>query len=181
MRRLIAATAMVLAMMPIHPNAANPGNDRLALSESVTISNQNVPLLTSGTRKELWVDVYRCGIYTRQEKTLTRPHKGAALAIAFLVQTDLLPDAPPRAWRASLAKSITPTQYATLAKSFATLDPGEQLMFVHRPGSGTSVTLDGEELFSVEHDSLIETVLEMLVGRDPVSADLKEQLIDKAS
>ena len=43
------------------------------------------------------------------------------------------------------------------------------------------VKVDDERLFSVRHDDLIETVLRMLVGRNPVSAKLKEQLLETAS
>lgn len=181
MRFIIEAIAILAVTTPVHLMAFDPGEDRPALEESIRISDEEVPLLTAGTRKKLWVDVYQCGIYARQDKTLTSYDTSAPLAITFLVRTDLLPDVPPQQWQASLAESITTNKYEVLADSFAQLDYGEQLMFVHEPGTGTLVKVDGEALFSVKHDDLVETVLRMLVGRDPVSADLKEQLLDKSS
>ena len=172
-------TAMTLAgfLSLLNLTEAHASESLFELRESFTVNDQQMPLITSGMRKELWVDVYRCGIYTSQNNTLTSIDTSDPIAVTFLVQTDLLPDTPPKEWREALSKALTPSQFEKLSDSFADLDSGERLTFIHDPRSGTSVRSGGGKIFTVTDIDLIETILDMLIGPDPVSTALKDQLL----
>ena len=158
--------------------AAN-GAVRAGLPDALTVGDTELPLIATGIRSKLWVDVYECGVYAGANDLgpgLARDD--VTLAVRFRITTDMLPDRPPRAWRDALRGALSEQDYTHLATSFARLEPDDTLKFTFEPGRGTSVFVDDERLFTTDGAVLIRRVLGLLIGDDPASPALKAELLD---
>lgn len=151
-----------------------------ALPETMEIGGQELPLLASATREEMWIDVYHCGIYTKSAEVTTDISKVGAVAVDFKVTTDLLPDEPPELWKQALRPALSKTAYNSLKVGFANLNENEHLRFSFVPDQGTSVELDDEKLFTTAGDDLIRAILALLVGARPASDALKDALLSNS-
>ena len=169
-------TALLVSLLTLSSNA-----EAIELPESITVAGTELPLIASATRRELWVDVYECGIYGVGSEPDIELVDDGPVVVEFRVTTDLLPDDPPAVWRETLKPALSSSAYRALTAGFAELDENEYLEFFYSPAKGTTVFVDGEKLFASNGDELIRAILALLVGPDPASAGLKSELLSAES
>ena len=168
---LVAGTALAISTA-----SYSTGNERLP--EAFIMGDQQLELQATAQRSELWIDVYTCGVYAPEVPEADFTSHDQATAVTFLITTKLLPDAPPDVWQQHFGEVLDAEQSKHLASTFEQLGLYDRLSFHFKPGRGTTVLHDGEPVFRDDGRALMRALMNLLVGDDPASDEVKEQLLD---
>lgn len=170
--------ALALAALVVAARAPDvDAGGTLPAELAVTLASTATPD-ANGVREALFIDVYACSIFTADDgQALLARDFSEPVTIRFDITTDMLPDAAPAPWQSALDPVLDETQAAALARAFRSFGDGDALVFGFVPDTGTFVYANRERLFHAPGDALVRAVTDMLLGTDPVSPALRNELI----
>lgn len=173
--RLGALGLAALALLARAPDGAAGGT--LPVELATTLASNATPD-ANAVREALFIDVYACSIFTPDEgQALLVRDFSEPVTIRFDITTDMLPNAAPAPWQSALDPVLDDAQAAALAEAFRSFGDGDALVFGFVPDTGTLVYANGERLFHSPGNALVRAVTDMLLGTDPVSPALRNELI----
>lgn len=143
------------------------------------VENRNWKLHSYGVRNRWFMDVYQCALYLDDENqnlesVLDLKHP-VAIRIKILISE--LPDQVPDAWREAIKPEISDKLYSRFKKQIFKLEQGDQLTFTYLPGQSTVFFINNEKKFSDPGPDLMLALLEQWLGPQPVSEELKIELM----
>lgn len=152
-----------------------------ALPPTVSVDGQTLQLAGHGTRTQwFFIELYRLGLYlprdVRDPQAIQQPDVPKALH-AQIRYDGSLPDRIPQAWRSELMPALTEQQQHALRRHYQTLSQGDVITITYAPGTGTVVRVNGTPIFEDTGHEVMAAFLDLWIGRNPVSEDLKQALL----
>lgn len=184
MRLLAALLATTLLLSSAHALEVAG----VQVEEAADVDGKKLALNGAGLRKKLFFKVYVGALYVEQ-----RSGDAAALLAADaprLVRLHMLRELDResilKAFREGIEKNSRATAAAALAKLAQVekaipeeLKPGQVVTVTYRPGTGTSLGVQGGTAASVEGKDFADAILRVWLGDEPVDADLKAGMLGK--
>jgi hypothetical protein len=142
-------------------------------------------LLTScGVREMWWQNLYLVSLYlpkpTRDVATILSSDIEKAVRLDVLYDGQI-PESMPESWRLHLEQQRVPTevmqQLTSVYAKVARVGSGAVLFLAYAPGTGTVVTLNGTEILHERGAALINALLNLWLGPDPESENLRRLLL----
>ncbi|MEO3432012.1 chalcone isomerase family protein [Inquilinus sp. CAU 1745] len=151
----------------------------VTLAPESVYSEQRLELAGCGTREMMFfVDVYVISLY------LPAPPADAVMdpATTKLVQLNIIydgsvPDDLPDEWRSRLEDQISEEMLRTLQGFYKDIRGGDIVTIGYAPDSGTAIRVNGDAVVTQPGNSLIDAMLELWIGEDPISGNLKRLLL----
>lgn len=179
-RRFPAMTAVLgLASALATAGALAAEIEGVTLAPESVYSGQRLELVGCGTREMMFfVDVYVISLY------LPAPPADAVMdpGTTKLVQLNIIydgsvPDDLPDEWRSRLENQISQEMLRTLQGFYKDIRGGDIVTIGYAPDSGTAIRVNGETVVTQPGNSLIDAMLELWIGEDPISGNLKRLLL----
>lgn len=167
---ITAAMLCVAAVISAQPPAGTP-----------QVAGEPLALRASGTRSRFFgvVDLYSVGIYTAAPVSSTESLRDSAMVKAVRVAVlydGRMPGTVPADWWRELEPALTPDQEQRLRNTFSLLSTGDDIWITYAPREGTRMVHGGTTVVSDDGDGLMNAVLDLWLGPNPVSQDLHQTL-----
>jgi len=178
---ILLAAAMQLA------NAAELAG--VEVPDSITLEDGSTLQLNGmGLREKLWIDVYVGSLYLAKRAD----NVAAALAqtSAYRVQMDFVykevaSEKLVEAWREGFNRNQSESRLKQMAERierfYQMFDEnavaGDQYVIDYLPGSGTTISKNGQQLGLIEGEDFKEALLEIWVGNYPADRQLKRGML----
>lgn len=146
----------------------------------VRIGDDTVALAAQTTRERWFVDLYRIALYATTPTPTPnglRAEAPKALRIEVLYGGDM-PQSIPAQWKDELMPALSDNQVSRLRRAYAGLDEGDVVLIEYAPPIGTRILVNDRTVVSDPGEGPMQAFLDIFIGRDPISADLKRALID---
>lgn len=152
----------------------------VTLPPTEIVGSKQLQLVGCSAREKLWVDLYAVSLYLPREMT-----SAAALidaGVPKLVRLDVthdgkVPNGLPSAWKQRLQPYVSQEFMQTLESFYNNLHGGDTVRISHTPGGGTTLSVNGETVATRPDGELMEAMLKLWVGPDPVSRNIKRDLL----
>jgi len=183
---LVPALLLVLALVipfaaPVH--AADLAG--VTMPDSVQVDGSTLVLNGLGLREKFFIDVYVAGLYLPQKMTSGEKILAADTArrtvmhFVYDVDKGKICDA----WKESLEANV-PDASAELEKDFDTLcgwmedlADGEAMTYTYVPGTGTTVSVKGQDKGTIEGKAFADALFASWIGEHPATKNLKKGLL----
>lgn len=170
----VLASAFV-APTPVMAAPATPPRT-LALHDATTL-----PLAACAARNLLFMDGYTVSLYLPDNGR--PPNAAITAAVPKAVRIDVnwqgdLPGSLPGTWERRLRQGVSPDVFSAVRDIYARLSGGDSVVFAHAPGRGTAVSVNGRRVLASADASLVDTLLDMFIGPEPVSRNTKRLLLE---
>lgn len=168
-------TALALIVLLICPLSASAG-----LPERLELNGARLELAGRGTRETMLIDLYSVGWYLPEGKSSSVSPDDSSQAMAFRIIIDYSGDRPeqiPSAWREELLPPLNEAQMVELRRAYAGLRAGDTATVAYAPGSGTTIQVNGQALFTDSGYGLMAAFVDLWLGAKPVSEALKNALL----
>lgn len=133
----------------------------------------------SAVRTEYFVDLYRVTVFdsdgTLTREDLSAPDKPLRITLDVLYDGEL-PDIP-ETWSEELMPQIPAGDVAELRSAYKDLSEGDRVVVRFVPDEGTEIRLNGSLVISDPGYDLAKATLDIWFGRDPVSGDVKHEIL----
>lgn len=152
-----------------------------SLPKALQVGGERLTLSGHGTRNELlFVELYAVGLYLPQRmsdaQAISQPKVPKAVRVEIRYDGSL-PDRIPAGWRSELMPALTKDQQETLVRHYQQLKPGDTITISYTPDSGTRVAVSDREILQDNGHEVMKAFLDVWIGRQPVSEDLKQSLL----
>lgn len=178
MRRAVIGSILLalLALLTLAaPAAAAPPPDTLQAG------GQRLELVGHGTRNAmLFIELYAVALYLPRAMSDPGAIRDAQVPKALRVEIRYdgsLPDRIPSGWRSELMPVLSPEQRETLRRRYEQLQPQDVITITYVPDTGTTVAVNGQAIIEDAGDAIVNAFLEVWIGPQPVSEDLKQSLL----
>ena len=104
------------------------------------------------------------------------PSTAKALRLKVAYEGDV-PDELPDKWQEALRRAYSQDLVRTLQGHYRTLKTGDTLTASYAPGRDTTILLNGEPIISKPGHGLMDALLGLWIGRDPVSEDMRSKIL----
>ena len=157
--------------------------------ESITQKGQDRELLLNGAgiRKKFLFDIYLAALYLperTQDATAVETMPGANRLVMWFLYPEVNRKKMDRAWRDGFSANNPAATVAALTDHleafkalFGDLHEGDEVWIDYLPGSGTSVSINGELRGVVPGRDFNRALLRVWLGPEPVTDDLKQGLL----
>jgi hypothetical protein len=150
------------------------------LPPTLPVAGQELGLAGCAPREVLWRDVYALGLYLPRAQTtvgyIRDPSTAKALRLKVAYEGDV-PDELPDKWQEALRRAYSQDLVRTLQGHYRTLKTGDTLTASYAPGRDTTILLNGEPIISKPGHGLMDALLGLWIGRDPVSEDMRREIL----
>lgn len=167
MAAAVAAVLMLAAPAFAGGKAAASGDGELVLAGT-------------GTREVFWIDTYTLALYLPRDMVspaaIMDPGVAKDVRIYPVYGGDI-PDDMPEAWEEELGAVLSERTMARLRDVYSRMSTGDEVIVRYRPGEGTSLSINGAPMEQIDSHAPMRAMLEMWIGPDPISQDLKEALL----
>ena len=154
--------------------------------QDLKIENQDLHLKGTGTRVNLWMDMYTLGLFvsdTKQEASLIVSNNETAVIRLSIISGLITAEKMDKAIREGFEKSTQGKPEAIQNEIEAFLNIFKQgvekkdlFQFTYQPESGTSISKNGKQLASIEGLAFKKALWGIWLGSNPVDKKLKAQL-----
>lgn len=154
-----------------------------AAPEQIEVDGQVLVKVGEGTRERLTVDLYQVSLYLPSERADLQRINDPSVPKAFQIEVLYgggTPDDIPEQWAEELLPPLPEEKVGELRQVYQGLEEGDQLRVTYTPGSSTAVTLNGETVFSDPGAGLMRGLVDVFLGPDPVSEDVRSNLLGRA-
>lgn len=148
--------------------------------KSLEIARTFLVFCAEATRETLLFDLYEVALYLPERSQDLAYIHDPATAKAFRVQVLFdgpLPDELPEDWRHELLPVLAPAEMAKLQQTFRSLQSGDVIVASYAPDVGSAISLNERELLSEPEAKVIDALVELWLGPEPVSEDIKRTLL----
>lgn len=150
------------------------------LPDSITRFDTPYRLSGCGLRELLFSDIYLLGMYlpadAPRDATMREAGTGKIFLLRVLYKGDL-PDDLPDLWREPLADQLSKEYLSILQDVYDRVAPGDTVEFALHPGTGEVLRINGAVEIRESDVELIPALVELWLGDDPVSGNLKRLLM----
>jgi hypothetical protein len=174
---LLAALVSLGALLP-----ASVYGVSAELPGAIQLKGATVELASCGVRRVLWLDFYSAGLYLQRGaplKAALDPAKPAALAVKVLNWRNF-PDDMPGKWRRALEGVLDEQAMARVLAAYDDLRDGDLLLLAYAPGAGARLELNGRVLAAARGHRIIERMLHVWAGDDPLADTVRELALKHA-
>jgi hypothetical protein len=147
---------------------------------TVTVAGDDLVLNGIATRQALVFDLYTVALYLPEPTTSVERISDPSVPKAFYVEVDYdgsAPDVIPEHWREELLPPVSVERPEELRHASQSLGEGDAIHIAYVPGAGAAVQLNGETVLRDTGHGLIEAVIDLWIGADPVSEDVRRGLL----
>ena len=151
----------------------------ITLPPTETVGGSTLRLKACAIREELWTDLYAVSVYLPGRTSVSQ---SIAAQSAKLVRLDVtydgnVPNGLPSEWRDGLRQHVSQEFLQTLQGVYNDLKSGDTVFVTYRPGSGTSMSVNGREVVSRPGADLFNAMMRLWIGPAPVSQNIKRILL----
>ena len=145
-----------------------------------TVQGRQLRLVGCASREMLWMNLYALSLY------LPRPMDDASAILGEsmpkLLRLDVtydgrVPNGLPEDWASRLREEVSREFLRTLRGLYNDLRGGDTVRIAYVPGEGTTLSVNGRTVVSRPGGALMDSMLELWIGQDPVSGDVKRLLL----
>ena len=150
------------------------------LPASLMVDRAELALASCGMREVMWTDVYAIAFYLPDgmQPESAMWDRAVAKTIRFdIVYDGEVPEDVPTEWRENLREVLSNDAYKMFRDAYADLNQGDVIAVSYTPDSRTKVTVNDELILDRPGHDLVEAMLEICIGSDPVSGNLKRLLL----
>lgn len=181
--RSFRGTILVVSIAAGTPSmaAAQPSVAGATVPADLSVFGQELVLAGCGTREILWQDLYSLGLYLPQAvmapSEILSPDTPKAVRLHVLYEGEL-PGSIPEEWREPLRRKLPPDLMDTVQAFFGRVESGDVATIAYTPTGGTVLQVNGETDTQVPGHQLVQALLELWIGAQPVSPDLRRDLLE---
>lgn len=178
MRHFLRAAALVFCLTGIAvPSWAD--KDLPALPDRIPTEAGTLVIAASGVRDMLFWDLYRLAIYVPAGRSVQDLSSDPAMPRCLHLQ--LMIDGPPpkripKDWREALKPILSETEYDAIISHYRKLRKGDTLTVAFN-GTETESRFNETTFMKTNGAGLADAFFGLYLGDDPVSDDLKEELM----
>lgn len=152
----------------------------VTLPPTETVGSAQLQLVGCSAREKLWMDLYAVSLYLPRE--MASVARMTDDGVPKLVRLDVtydgkVPDGLPSEWKQRLREHVSQEFLQTLEAHYNTLRGGDTVRVSYTPGGGTTLSVNGRTVATRPGGELMNAMLKLWVGPDPVSQDIKSQLL----
>lgn len=155
----------------------------IAAPQQVEVSDETLVRAGQATREELLVDLYQVSLYLPSKDAdmdrITQQSVPKAFHVEVLYDGSLPGDIP-KEWAEELLPPIPDRKAEKLRQVYQNLNQGDELLITYAPGSGTTVKLNGETVFTDPGAELMAGVVDVFLGPNPASENVRQSLLGHA-
>jgi hypothetical protein len=154
-----------------------------AAPEQIEVSDETLVRAGQATREELLFDLYQVSLYLPSKDAGMERITQQTVPKAFHVEVLYgggMPEEIPEDWAEELLPPIPDPKVEELRQVFQNLEEGDELVITYAPGSGTTVRLNGETVFTDPGAELMAGMVDVFLGPDPVSENVSASLLGRA-
>ena len=154
-----------------------------AAPEQVTVSDETLVRAGQATREKLLVDLYQVSLYLPSKDAGMDRITQQSVPKAFYVEVlydGSMPGDIPENWAEELLPPLPDRKVQELRQVYQKLNQGDELVVTYAPGSGTTVKLNGETVFTDPGSELIAGVVDVFLGPNPASENVRQSLLGHA-
>ncbi len=172
--------ALLLALLCIVGPARGADFEGFDLPDEISVFDRSFEIRGCGIREVFWNDVYLLALYLPSDSPggASIRDRGRSKAIRLeIVYDGTVPDDIPDDWKAHLREEISRDMYAVLKELYQNIQTGDVVVFSYEPDTGNTVRVNGERVALKDNDNLIDALLDLWVGPDAVSKNLRHLLM----
>jgi len=158
-----------------------------------SISNPDGVTLTlngAGIRKKLFFKIYVAALYLEKgvnDAQAVIGDPGAKRIVMHFIYDEVGKDKIIDGWKEGFAANVDAEKLEKLKPRLASFNTmfdqdmmeGDVITFDYLPGKGTQVKVKGEEKGTIEGEDFQQALLSVWLGKEPVSSDLRSDLLNK--
>lgn len=149
------------------------------LPATETVGGTRLELKACAAREELWTNLYAVSFYLPSG---TGVAQGVSGNTAKLVRLDVtydgqVPDGLPSTWKEQLQQHVSQEFLRTMQGLYNNLKGGDTVLVSFLPGSGTTVSVNGQQVSTSPGDDALNAMMRLWVGQNPVSGSMKRLLL----
>ena len=183
MRRWCVLGLALLLWLPAASAAELAG---VEFADQVTVGDQTLVLNGTGLRKKLVIKVYAAGLYLPSRSSDPAEilgSDGAKRMVMHFLTNKATKGRMDEAWLEGF-EANSPAVYPAIADRvsefiglFGDMKDGDEVVLTVRPGTGTTIELNGSTIGEIAGDDFGTALLKVWLGDHPPSDDLKEGLL----
>lgn len=170
----VLVVAGSLGLMPTTQSAA---------LEQIELSGTTLVQAGQATREKLLFDLYRVSLYLPGRDAGMQRITQESVPKAFDVEVlydGSVPGEIPENWTEELLPALPEEKEQELRRIYQSLDQGDELRITYAPGAPTTLELNGETVFTDPGHELMAGMIDVFLGPDPVSDEVRTSLLGKA-
>lgn len=145
-----------------------------------TVQGARLRLVGCAAREMLWKELYALSLYLPRPVGDASDIQGGSMP--KLLRLDVtydgkVPDGLPEDWAGRLREQVSREFMRTLRGLYNELRGGDTVRIAYTSGEGTTVTVNGRVVASRPGNELMDGVLGLWIGRDPLSENMKRLLL----
>ena len=185
----VVLTSLVLGLWLATGTAVAAEIEGVRLEDKVQVGGADLALNGAGVRTRVFFKVYVGALYLPKKSATTDAILGEAGAkrIAMHMLRDLDAEQLVSAFNDGLKKNHAPGELAKLEPQMKQLDAiftavkavkkGDVVLLDYLPGTGTRVTVRGEDKGTIAGDAFNRALLRIWLGEQPADASLKKAML----
>lgn len=151
-----------------------------ALPPTETVGGTQLQLVGCSAREKLWMDLYAVSLYLPRE--MASVARMTEDGVPKLVRLDVIydgevPNGLPSEWKQRLQEHVLQEFMQTLESHYNTLRGGDTVRISYAPGGGTTLSVNGKTVATRPGGDLMDAMLKLWVGPNPVSQNVKSELL----
>jgi len=185
MRRNVISLAVVVFVVASMLNLRAGSLAGVTLPDTVQVGTTTLLLNGMGLRTKFVVKVYVAGLYLEQKSTdpsvILKSDTPKRIVMHFLhgVSKSQMADAFQESFNDN-APEASKTMKADIDRLLGALEPlkeGDQMVFTYVPGTGTTLTIKGQEKLTIAGPAFAPVLFSVWLGPKPPNADLKRGML----
>lgn len=150
-----------------------------ALPGSLRLGDQTLAAASCARRETLGVSHYTATLYVRAGESaphaLLDPNRAKALEIGILSRA-FMPAEMPRKYRRALEAELDDDAMERIRDAYRALRPGDLVRIAYVPGTGLSLSVNGQRVIATPEHSVVESILVTWANGKPLDQQLRSTL-----
>ena len=172
-----------LLFLPTLLDAEVKVTENVSLPEHLEVSDQQLVLNGYGIREKWWINLYAVALYLPKKTSDVSYIKGNDVPKAIRVEVFHSTPAKnvPDKWRNELVPILSQKDMNTLRSAYVDLKAGDNILITCTLDQRTNIYLNDRLLLQHNGTDLMNAFLNIWIGAQPVSENLRRSLLHKPS
>ena len=179
-RRLLISAISTALLLGFNSHAPAGDFEGIPLPDHVNAVDRTFYLTSCGMREVLWYDLYLISLYTEDASNELAKYRDTATPKAIRLEIRYEGDVPnslPSEWRGHLREEISREMFTVLQDLFQDVETNDIVVIAYAPKDGNTLYLNGERQAFKPNGDLIHALLDLWLGKEPVSKNLRRLLL----
>jgi hypothetical protein len=177
----LARTALAAVMCCAAPDAWTAQVAGVTLPPTESVQGRQLWLAGCAVRESLWMELYAVSLYLPQG-TPTEAGRILDDGTTKMLRLDVtydgrVPDGLPQDWARQLRDEVSRDFVRTLRNQYNRLKAGDTVRISYVPSQGTTLSVNGDTVTTRPGGEVMDGMLGLWIGRDPVSGNMKRLLL----